>query len=76
MGGTATSLSYDNATNLTADGDKEYCHDVLGRPMLLDSAPNSNVKPAANRYDAVGWLAVQIAYDYEQDGSECTRRCA
>ena len=41
-GGTAASLSYDNAGNLTSDGDKEYYCDVLGRLMLAGSGLNAN----------------------------------
>ena len=42
-GGTAASLSYDNAGNLTSDGDKEYYYDVLGRLTLAESGLSSNV---------------------------------
>ena len=42
-GGTAALLSYDNAGNLTSDGDKLYNYDVLGRLTLAESGLNSNV---------------------------------
>jgi len=42
-GGTAASLAYDNAGNLTSDGDKQYYYDVLRRLTLAESGLNSNV---------------------------------
>jgi len=84
-GGTAASLSYDSAgkgspsrkrsfgdgvASLTADGDKQYNYDVLGRLTLVESALNSNVKLAAYRYDALGRLAMQVTYDYVQDPND------
>jgi len=69
-GGTAASLAYDNAGNLTADGDKEYHYDVLGRLTLVESGLNSNVKLAAYRYDGLGRLAMQVTYDYTHDPND------
>jgi len=48
---------------LTADGDKQYYYDVLGRLTLVESGFNSNVKLAAYRYDALGRLAMQVVHD-------------
>jgi len=55
---------------LTADGDKLYYYGVLGRLTKVSSGPNSDVDLAEYRYDDVGRLAMQITYDYRQDGAD------
>ena len=42
-GGTAASLAYDNAGNVTSNGDTEYYYDVPVRLTSAESGLNSNV---------------------------------
>ena len=63
-------LAYDAAGSLTSDGDKLYEYDALGRLTYAAGNANTNVELARYAYDALGRLAMQITYDYRQDGAD------